>query len=310
MPVLRHLLERGHRVRALSRNPAGWGAGGAGHSGANRDGAGRGGTGRGGTGRGGTGRGRTGRDGALEAVRGDFDDPASLRAAFEGVDAVFAAGTAHRAGPAGEARHGISLAEAVSAAGVPHLVYVSGAGAEAATGVPVFESKRAVERRIAELGVPATILAPVYFMENAFNPWNLPALQRGRFPLPLPGDRMLQQVAIEDIAAFAVRALERPAEFAGRRLELASDALTGEQAAATLGYDFERLPLDSFPPPLRLLFEWLGHTGTSVDIEALQRDHPDIGWHSFRQWAAAQDWPAATTSSYTRAICSASAGHE
>jgi uncharacterized protein YbjT (DUF2867 family) len=269
-PVARRLIERGHRVRALRRSEGGPGW-----------------------------------------VHGDFDDPASLQAAFEGVDAVFASGTAHRVGPTGEARHGYALAEAASAAGVPHLVYVSGAGAEQPTSVPVFESKRAVEQRIAELGVPATILAPVYFMENAFNPWNLPALTRRRFPLPLRGDRVLQQVAIEDIAAFAVKVLERGAQFVGRRIELASDALTGEEAAATLGYEFEQLPLDGFPPPLRLLFEWLDEGGTSLDIEALQRGHADIAWHSFERWAAAQEWPGgATTSSYTRAMRSASAGHE
>ena len=119
----------------------------------------------------------------------------------------------------------------------------------------------------------------------------------------------------ETSAAFAVSALERPAEFVGLRLELASDALTGEQAAAALSratrrrYEFQRLGLDSLAPPLRLLFEWLDRTGTSVDIHTLHREHPDVGWHSFERWAAAQEWPA-ITSSYTRAIRSASAGHE
>ena len=176
------LLERGHRVRLLSRDPdaAKW-------------------------------------PGIAEPVRGDFDDPDGLRAAFAGVDAVFATGTAHRAGPAGEARHGAALAEAVSEAGVPHLVYVSGAGAERPTGVPVFESKRAVEQRIAELGLHATILAPAYFMENAFNPWNLPALEAGRLALPLAGDRVLQQVAIEDITALSITSTSAGWEIAASR---------------------------------------------------------------------------------------------
>jgi uncharacterized protein YbjT (DUF2867 family) len=280
LPVALRLLERGHRVRVLSTDP-----------------------------------GQREWPGLAQPARGDFDDPSSLRAAFAGVDAVFGSGTAHRAGPAGEARHGAALAEAASVAGVPHIVYVSGAGAERETGVPVLESKRAVERRIAELGLAATILAPVYFMENAFNPWNLPALGRGRLALPLAGDQVLQQVPIEDVAAFAVKALEQPARFAGGRFELASDALTGEQAAEALSsatgrrFEFERLALDAFPPPLRLLFGWLDRTGTHADIETLHREHPDIGWQSFERWTAAQEWPA-TTSSYTRAIRSASAGHE
>jgi uncharacterized protein YbjT (DUF2867 family) len=176
--------------------------------------------------------------------------------------------------------------------------------------VPVFESKRAVERQIGELGLAATILAPAYFMENAFNPWNLHALQAGRFPLPLPADRVLQQVPIEDIAAFAAEALERPCDFAGRRIELASDAVSGAQAAKILGYEFEQLSLDSLPPRLRLLFEWLDREGTSVDIDSLHAAHPEVAWHSFESWAADQEWPAAATSSYTRATRSASAGHE
>ncbi|MCA1703941.1 MAG: NmrA family NAD(P)-binding protein, partial [Actinobacteria bacterium] len=108
-------------------------------------------------------------------VRGDFDDLQSLVAAAEGVDAIFATGTAHKAGPEGEVRHGMNVAEAAKAAGVGHFVYSSAAGADRGTGVPVFESKGQVERQIRSLGLPYTIIAPVYFMENLFNPWNLPA---------------------------------------------------------------------------------------------------------------------------------------
>jgi uncharacterized protein YbjT (DUF2867 family) len=134
----------------------------------------------------------------------------------------------------------------------------------------------------------ATILAPVYVMENVFNPWNLPALARGRFPLPLPADRTLAQVAIDDVAEAAVNALERPEQFAGRRIELASDALTGARAAERLSrvtgraYAFERLPLDALAPPLRLLFEWL---------DAVGFDGVEPRGRSFEQWAPGQRWP-------------------
>src|SRR5215475_14151488 len=65
-----------------------------------------------------------------DIVRADFEDAGSLAAAAEGVNTVFASGTAHRAGPDGEERHGRNLAAALSAAGTPHLVFVSGAGAD------------------------------------------------------------------------------------------------------------------------------------------------------------------------------------
>ncbi len=40
------------------------------------------------------------------------------------------------------------------------------------------------------------------------------------------------------------------------------------------------------------MYEWLAGTGFSVDIEALRRDYPEVGWTTFAQWAGAQDWNA------------------
>jgi uncharacterized protein YbjT (DUF2867 family) len=258
-PLTVRLLERGHSVRALTRDPTVPGA-----------------------------------PNGAQVVRGDFDDVDSLRRAIDGVDAVFGAGTAHQAGPQGEARHGRNLADAVLAAGSPPFVYASGDGADRPTGVPVLESKREVERHIGELGLSATVLAPVYFMENAFNPWNLAALEAGRFPLPLPPERRLQQLAIADLISFAVLALEHADEFAGRRVPLASDELTGAEAAAVRGLEFEQVPRERLAPPMRLLFEWLDTTGHHVDIDALRRDYPEVGWHSFASWAESQSWPGAS----------------
>jgi len=128
--VVYALLSAGHRVRVTARNPSGAGA---------RELSSRGG----------------------EIVQADLDDRASLTAAMADVDAVFGAGSPHQAGPEGETRHGINLAEAAADAGVGHLVFSSGDGADRPTGVPVLESKRGVELRIRELGLPHTILAPV-----------------------------------------------------------------------------------------------------------------------------------------------------
>jgi uncharacterized protein YbjT (DUF2867 family) len=264
-PVIDELLARGHEVRVTAR---------AAGSPAARELASR---------------------GAL-IVRADLDDPASLRAAARGTDLVFAAGSPHQAGPQGETRHGINVAEAAAAAGVGHLVFSSGAGAHQPTGVPVLDSKHAVERRIRELGIPHTILAPVYFMENAFNPWNAAALAAGRFPLALPPDRPLQQIAIADLAAVAATVIERRDAFAGQRIELAADEITGERAATVLSglagrsFAFHEVARDGLPEGMRLLFEWLDRAGPQVDIPALRRRFPELQWHSFERWAAKRDW--------------------
>jgi uncharacterized protein YbjT (DUF2867 family) len=180
-------------------------------------------------------------------------------------------------------------------AGRPPPIYVSGAGAGRPTGVPVLESKRAVEERIAMLRPEGPILAPAYFMENAFNPWNAGALARGRFPMALSADRPLAQVAVDDVAAMAALAAARPEALARRRIELASDELTGAQAAARLSratgrrYAFESVALDALPPPLRALFAWLEADGFAIDVTSLH--DPEVGWHSFERWAAGQRWP-------------------
>src|SRR5262245_48132227 len=260
------LLARGHAVRAATRNPGSPAAA------------------------------RLAALGA-EVVRADFEDRRSLAAAAEGVNAVFASGTAHRAGPAGEERHGRNLADALAAAGAPHLVFVSGAGADRRTGVALFDAKGAVERRIAELGLPATVIAPVYLMENLVNPWNLAALRAGILPTPVPPALRLQQVATSDVVALAVRAIEQPdavkgeVEAGGERIEVASDAPTGAEAASALarllGREFtaRQLPRADLPPGLTAVFAWLDHDPSPVDIGALRERFPDISWHRFADWA-------------------------
>jgi uncharacterized protein YbjT (DUF2867 family) len=259
---------RGHRVRALTREPESAAA-------------------------------RASEALGARIVLGDYEDPASLARAMREVDGVFASGTAHRAGPQGELRHGVNLVDALRGAGAPHLVYVSGAGAERETGVPVLESKRQVEQRIRAARLPHTILAPVYLMENALSTWNLPALHRGKLALALPPERRLQQVATADVARFAVLALERAPQLRGERIELAGDELTGPEAAAALSLatgrsiEYEQLEpreLGSVSQGLAALFDWLDRVGTDADIGALHRAYPEFGWQSFAQWAGVRDW--------------------
>jgi uncharacterized protein YbjT (DUF2867 family) len=224
---------------------------------------------------------------------GDFDDPGSIARAAAGADALFATGTAHRVGPEGELRHGRGLAGAVAEAGIDHLVYISGDGAAADSPLPLFRAKFAVEHHIASLRVPHTIIAPTYLMENLFNPWNLPALRSGILPSPIAADAPLQQTALADVIALAVRAIEQPDRFVGRRIPVASDELTGVDAAAAIAdrIGVELRPReargDQLPPALRALFGWLASPGHSVDIEALHREHEDIEWHSYAAWVEA-----------------------
>ena len=257
------LLQRGHAVRAITRTP--------GSPAAQRL-----------------------RAAGVEKIAGDLDNLTGLTEAMRGVDAVIASGTLHKAGPEGELRHGRSTADAVAAARVPHLVYVSGADAAAGTGVPIFDVKAAVERHIQSVGVPATIVAPVYLMENLFNPWNLDALRAGRVRSFVAPERPVQQAAVADVIAFAALAVEQSDQLLGERVEIASDELTAKQTVEVLARVTGRSFVvagsspSSLGPGLAALFAWLDQRGHQVDIAALQKRHPDIGWHSFERWVREQ----------------------
>ena len=239
-----------------------------------------------------------------ELAEGNFEEPSTIEDAAKGMDAVFVVATPFEAGTEVETRHGIAAADAARAAGVSHLVYSSVAGANQDTGIPHFDSKRKVEEYIEGLGVPYTIVAPVYFMDNLLASWTLPQLKEGRFSMALPPSRPLQQIALSDIAAFTGVVLESREEFVDQRVDIASDELSGREVAEILtrvtGHEvhYVELPLEQVRQAMgedgARMFEWFDQVGYSADIEGLRREHPEVGWHTFEDWAKEQDWSALT----------------
>src|SRR5438552_438347 len=61
-----------------------------------------------------------------------------------------------------------------------------GGGADRATGIPHFDSKFEVEKEIRRSGVPFTIVAPVFFMENFLADWMAAGIARGSIAMALP----------------------------------------------------------------------------------------------------------------------------
>jgi uncharacterized protein YbjT (DUF2867 family) len=148
-------------------------------------------------------------------------------------------------------------------------------------------------------GIAHAVIAPVYFYENAFAPWVLPALKEGNYASPLTPERSLQQVAVDDIGGVAVHILENFDKYRGRRIDLASDELTGPQLAKIVS-DASGRTIRYTPIPIAairamsedfaLMYEWFERVGYSVDLAALRREFPAVGWHGFKDWAKKQDW--------------------
>lgn len=266
--VARILLEKGHRVRAFTRksdSPAAQ---------------------------------ELERLGAELAI-GNFDDPASIEQAARGVDAVYVMATPFEAGMEAEIRQGITVVDAVKAAGVEHLIYSSVASADQDTGIPHFESKYKIEEHVKSLDIPHTIIGPVYFFENIFAPWAGLDVKEGKLAQPLPAGRALQQLTLQDLAGFAALALENRDRFLGKRIEIASEELTFPRVTEILSTVLgQKIQYAEFPVEVMraqnedfaAMYEWFDQVGYSVDIDALHRDYPEVGWHTYEEWAKAQDW--------------------
>ena len=264
--VVKSLLERGHKVRSITRST---------------DSA----------------KAKELADAGVTLVCASLEDTTALTKALEGATSLFAMTTPYEAGADAETRQGVSAADAAKAAGV-HLVFTSAGSANRQTGIPHFESKRKVEDHIAKIGALATVLAPVYFMENLY--FGNEQLAKGVYATPLPPTRRLAQVAVADIGAVAVRLLEDPGRFVGKRFDLGGDELTGDDVVAILSrvtgrpFTYFQVPLDVIRQRMgedgAKMYEWFDRVGYTVDRAALSREFPDVAFHDFESWAKAQDW--------------------
>lgn len=239
------------------------------------------------------------RDLGAEVHSADFDDRASLDDALAGADSLFAVTTPFGADTAVEARQGKTIVDAAAAARLGHVVLTSAAHADRGTGVPHYESKYLVEQHLRASGLPWTVIAPAAFMDNYAGGWTLDGLRDGTFAWPMPTDRPLTLIPADDIGAFAALALQRRDEFTGQRIDIASDERTPGQIAKTLAaatgrpVTHQEVPLAyvrTRSADLAAMFEYFTTSGLDVDVAGLRRDYPEVGWHSFAEWAVAQDW--------------------
>ncbi len=228
----------------------------------------------------------------VEVVKGDISDPAALQAALQGIYGVFSVQNFMTQGVEGEVHLGQTLAEAAQAAGVQHLVYSSVGGAERHSGIPHFESKWQIEQYIRALKIPATILRPVFFMENFTRlPDFAESIKNGRLVWALKPTTRLQLIALQDIGAFAALAFEQPQMMIGRELEIAGDQLTMPEVAAAFSrkqghpVEFVEQPLEqvrSFSLEMALMLDWFNQSGYQAEIGTLKTLRPQL--LSFEAW--------------------------
>jgi uncharacterized protein YbjT (DUF2867 family) len=237
-----------------------------------------------------------------EIVVGDLDDAASIEGALQNVYGVFSVQRTEFPGLAGftvedEIRQGTSLADLAKSFGVKHFVYTSVGGAERDPQIPSWKSKWKIENHIRVLGLPATILRPVAYMENYLSP--LAGISSGRLSYFFAPEAVTQVIAVDDIGAFAALAFREPAEYIGQAIEVAGDSVTQSQIAVAFGRVLKR-QISYFQIPLAVLEQqqpalagmiaianaFAARGGWQADIPELRRRFP--GLRSLDQWLAAE----------------------
>ena len=225
----------------------------------------------------------------IEVVKGDLEDTASLGRAVEDVDGVYSVQD-WSGGAETEIRQGINLANAANREAVSQFVYSSVASADRNTGIPHFDSKFRIEEHIRGLGLPYTMVRPVFFMENWLQMKQ--QVESGTIALPLSPDRTLQMIAVDDIGAFVAMAFQHPHRWLGKTVELAGDDLsmnTVAQAFSTIAgreVQYQQVPWDQFEQHMgheyAVMFRWFEDVGYTIDINALREEMPSLT--SFERW--------------------------
>jgi uncharacterized protein YbjT (DUF2867 family) len=267
--VVRHMLLKGWKLRALTRNTESHAAQSLARQG-------------------------------VELVHGDLEDAASVARAATGAYGVYSVQDFWAVGAKREVLQGKNVADAAKKAGVNHFVYSSVGGAERNTGIPHWESKWEVEKHIRSLRLPVTVLRPVTFMEGYYIDQVEIGLLKGKLVDAVCGDKPYQTIATDDIGAFVALAFERPTEFIGKELEIAGSDLTNSEAAKifsrVLGkpVKFQKLPL----PLVRLvlgkefysMFRWFNEAGYKADIPGLRRTYPEVRLQTLEEWLRNEGW--------------------
>lgn len=226
----------------------------------------------------------------------DLEDAASIRSALAGVDALFLTTTPYESGIDAEERQARNALEAARAAGVRQIIYSSVADARSATGVDHYESKGRVEAILENAGFDmVTILRPTFFMDMFLGESFRRALASGCIEMAMRPDSRIAMIAVDDIAAFARLAFEKPEQLKGEIITLAGDmpgmADVADAMAKALGkpITYRQVAPADMPADVRPKLgtqRWFEARGWQVDSNALARRY-GLPLTDLQQWAFA-----------------------
>ena len=251
--VARELLRRGYSVRGLTRNPESQ-------------------------------RASTLADLDIELFQGNFDDAASLDAALEGADGIFAVTNFWEHGYEQEIAHGRKLVDAAMRARTSFFVFSSVASADRATNIPHFDSKWEIEKYLRKSGLDHAVVRPVSFMEN----WSLDSddVIAGRIVAAGNSERPHQYISVHDIARFVADAFDAPGQWNGVALDIAADEISLIKICEVLTeitgqpVELEQVSWAAYESlageEMTIMSRWFDVVGYKVDVTTLREEHPGM----------------------------------
>jgi uncharacterized protein YbjT (DUF2867 family) len=214
----------------------------------------------------------------VELAWGDLKDPASLRDACRGADAVISTASSTLSRQSGDSIETVdhigqlALIDAARAAAVQHFTFVS-IPRRPVRESPLTRAKAAAERALIESGIPYTILAANFFMEV----WLSPALGfdyvNRRAVIFGEGRAVISWISSHDVAEFAVRSYRTPGAFNQTLLAGGPDDLSPLDVVAhfeeATGATFERqfVPEEGLLAQLETAADPLAETFAKLQLE-------------------------------------------
>jgi uncharacterized protein YbjT (DUF2867 family) len=198
-------------------------------------------------------------DAGADSVVGDLKDPASLRAACDGIEAVVT--TANAAGRGGEdtfqtvddeGNH--NLIRAAAQAGVERFIFTSVLGSDPTSPAPLLRAKGLTEERLRASGMTFTITQADVHMDKLIPLVVDAPLSQGE-PVRVVGEgrRKHSFVAQQDVAAFTVAALDHPAAKNSTIVIGGPEPLSWRDIVRTFEQELGRpVPLETVPVGQRL----------------------------------------------------------
>lgn len=123
-------------------------------------------------------------------------------------------------------------------------------------------------------------------------------IEGGQIFQPLSPDRKLQQLSEEDYGEMVVQVFERPDDFLGRAIEVASVDLTMTEVAATFSdvtgraVAYQQIPFEAYQEQagleLTTMMRWFENVGYNADFAQLEREFGAPS--SFDSYLRAHDW--------------------